>query len=238
MNIKDNDFSLAQLYHLNTKTTSSLIPIHHLSQAEHLPKQDPMPSLDMIDAVCNRRSIRRWNHQSMSIMNLSTLLLYGAGIVRVEERSESRVFFRAAPSGGGRYPIEIYPIVMRASGINPGIYHYNYQSHALQALQESEQTETALCECTTYPEFIKGACVCFILTAMFERTMSKYSDRGYRYILLEAGHIAQNICLLATGLGLGSLCMSGMIDTKLERMLWIDGWAEASIYAVIVGHPA
>ena len=72
---------------------------------------------------------------------------------------------------------------------------------------------------------------------MFGRSQKKYGTRGYRYVLLEAGHSAQNVCLRAAELGLGSLCMGGFEDARLNRMLGLEPAREGVVYAVAVGHP-
>lgn len=248
--------SLAELFHLNTKIVESVRPVFSLSDAElmsgswglavrrfpyaeqiALPTTTVQPDLSLPQAIRQRRSQRTWAHTPISTAQLGTLLRLGAGIVRVEESGGKPTYHRAAPSGGARYPIELYPVVLRVSDVPTGIYHYDYHSHALDVLQQSSETEATFSGHSVYPEFIEGAAVGFLMTAVFERVSMKYSDRGYRNILLEAGHIAQNLCLLASSMKLGSLCMAGYYDQKMEQMLWLDGLSESVVYLVIVGHP-
>jgi SagB-type dehydrogenase family enzyme len=73
---------------------------------------------------------------------------------------------------------------------------------------------------------------------VFKRTLTKYGPRGYRYVLLEAGHVALNLCLLAGEHQLGSLCVGGFLDAKLNRFLGLDGINEAIVYCVGAGYPA
>jgi SagB-type dehydrogenase family enzyme len=87
-------------------------------------------------------------------------------------------------------------------------------------------------------EAIEHANVVFFLAAVFQRTQKKYGPRGYRYVLLEAGHVAQNICLLAVEQGLGSLCMGGYADGRLNRALGLSQLEEGIVYSVAVGWPA
>jgi SagB-type dehydrogenase family enzyme len=75
------------------------------------------------------------------------------------------------------------------------------------------------------------------LTAVFERTMSRYGPRGYRYVLLEAGHVAQNLCLVATELELGTLCLGGFRDAAINELLGLDPRGEGAVYAVAIGQP-
>jgi SagB-type dehydrogenase family enzyme len=77
-----------------------------------------------------------------------------------------------------------------------------------------------------------------MLTGVFERTILKYGERGYRFVLLEVGHIAQNLCLLAEEMGLGAVCLGGFYDREVETVLGIDGTDESILYLVAVGHKA
>jgi SagB-type dehydrogenase family enzyme len=86
-------------------------------------------------------------------------------------------------------------------------------------------------------DFFVAANVVAIFSAVFERTLKKYGPRGYRYILFEAGHAAQNLCLVAAELGLGSLPLGGFLDSRLNAFLGLDGLAEAALYGVAVGYP-
>jgi SagB-type dehydrogenase family enzyme len=85
--------------------------------------------------------------------------------------------------------------------------------------------------------YIGDAAAVIVLTTVLERTLWKYSDRGYRYILLEAGHVAQNLNLVASGLGLGALNLGGFFDANLAALLGLDPEAEVPLYGIAVGTP-
>ncbi|HEY0755350.1 MAG TPA: SagB/ThcOx family dehydrogenase [Ktedonobacteraceae bacterium] len=249
-------YSLADLYHLNTKLVNSLRPVSltdeelstgvwglhskQFSSAQKiaLPATCPEPSISLSQAIRARHSTREWQEKALSQEQLSTLLRLGAGIVRFGELGGRPAYYHGAPSGGGRYPLEIYPVVFRVDGLEPGVYHYNVLEHALDVLYLDSEIVSSLLKSTVYPDYVEGAGVVFLMTAVFERTTLKYSDRGYRYILLEAGHVAQNICLVAEGLELGSLCLAGFYEQSIEQLLWIDGFSESLVYVVTLGVPA
>lgn len=252
------DFSLASLYHLNTKLVRSLrsrtltaeqqargVRGEHVKQylvtprvSLPSPSADADPTMSLAQALRARESTRAWQNKAISLEQLATVLQLGAGIVREEELHGKPAYYRSAPSGGSHYPIEIYPIVFNVGGLEKGIYHYNPIKNGLDVLQLDEETERVIQKTISSPEMLEGACVVFLLTAIFERTTLQYADRGYRYVLLEAGHIAQNLCLIATGLGLGSLCMAEFYEQDIEQLLWLDGFSESLIYAVVVGAKA
>jgi SagB-type dehydrogenase family enzyme len=90
-------------------------------------------------------------------------------------------------------------------------------------------------EAGLYQEFLGAANVCFVLSAIFQRARWKYRKRAYRYVLLEAGHIAQNLYLEATSLGLGACAVGAFMDGSLNDLLGLDGVEEAALYIISVG---
>ena len=82
---------------------------------------------------------------------------------------------------------------------------------------------------------LADSAVTFILSAVFDRTRSKYGERGYRYVYMEAGHISQNIYLQAVSLGLGSVSVGAFIDDAVNELIDVDGENEAAIYLHAVG---
>jgi SagB-type dehydrogenase family enzyme len=143
---------------------------------------------------------------------------------------------RAAPSGGALYPIELYAIVSAVDELTKGIYLYSVPRHALQLISEGDFA-SELAKATSFPEVFSSVSVTFVLTALFGRTTFKYGERGYRFALLEAGHIAQNILLAATAQKLGAVAVGGFIDDEINDLLDIDGVEEAAVYLVAAGRP-
>jgi SagB-type dehydrogenase family enzyme len=79
------------------------------------------------------------------------------------------------------------------------------------------------------------ASIVIFVTAIFERSTFKYGERGYRFVLLEAGHVAQNVSLAATGLGLGAINIGGYFDRDMDRVLGLDGVRHSTVYLVAIG---
>lgn len=183
--------------------------------------------------VQNRASERDFTDISVSPKELSSLLAYACGEMPSEPGHERHR--RAHPSGGARYPIETYPLVFRPTpGLPAGVYHYNVRSHALDVLWEREFTSADISGLFA-PDWVQNASAALILTGVFRRTKFKYGERGYRYILLEAGHIGQNVYLASASLGLKCCGLVGTRDTGLETLLDIDGVTESVVYALIIG---
>jgi SagB-type dehydrogenase family enzyme len=117
------------------------------------------------------------------------------------------------------------------------LYHYNVLDHSLEVVRLGDFRGDLRRLFLDEPR-VSAAGAVLIFAAVFRRTLVRYGARGYRYVLLEAGHAAQNACLVAGSLGLGSLCLGGFFDARLNRFLGIDGVSEAALYGVAVGRPA
>lgn len=197
-----------------------------------LPKKFTLQSLPTIEALRKRRSIRSFSSRPLSLQELSFLLWASTGIQRKERDYE----FRTTPSAGALYPIETYLIVNKVEGLSEALYHYNIEEHALEELRTGDLGEEAA-QAALEQKICAEAPIVLIWTAIFERTKWKYAQRGYRYVYLDAGHIAQNLALAATSVGLGSCQIGAFFDDEINRILRIDGINESVLYLSVVGHP-
>jgi SagB-type dehydrogenase family enzyme len=195
-----------------------------------LPGSGPFRGLYTEEAILKRRSVREYSDQPMALEELSRLLHYGGGITA--ERWGNRL--RAAPSAGALYPIEVYPVIHRVQGLEPGLYHYRVQDHALELLRTADLTGEIVRHGLAQG-FLGEANLVLVLTAIFQRLRWKYQERTYRYALLEAGHLGQNVYLAATSMGMGACAVGAFLDEELNGMLGIDGRGEAAIYLLAIG---
>ncbi len=233
---------LGALYHLWSKAGSSQrfgTPSDWGAPAERrktypnamrvpLPPPQGGHAISLAEAIEQRRSQRSYSEQPLSPEALSFLLHAAQGI------TESRWGFRAAPSAGALYPLEVYVVIHSASGFAPGLYHYDAYTHALEQLR-SANLRLALLYAGLGQEFLARAGACFVLTAIFQRTRWRYRERTYRYVLLEAGHVGQNLYLAAAALGLGACAVGAFLDDEINRLLNVDGDEEAALYLIAVG---
>ena len=200
----------------------------------------PPPSGDVLDeglatarAIAERRSVRDYAPSPMTLDELSRVLYLTAGITAGLHGSARR----SAPSSGALYPIELYPVVHRAEGIPPGVYHYTYREHALEEVRLGDHRQ-AVVDQGLSQEFL-GECGAVLFVSMIlQRMRPKYQDRSYRYGLLEAGHVGENAYLAATALGLGACGVGAFMDDAINEMLGLDGVEEAAVYLVALGHRA
>jgi len=195
-----------------------------------LPEPKPLGKMSLEEALQRRRSIRDYSQAPLSLEELSLLLHLADGITLWQYG----IGFRTAPSAGALYPIEIYPVVNRVEGLKPGVYHYNVRLHALELLKEGEFGAEMVQYCAGQ-EMPKTAALTLILTAIFQRTRWKYRERAYRYVLLEGGHIGQNVYLAATAMGMGACAIGAFLDDHINRLIGVDGKEEAVIYVLTVG---
>jgi SagB-type dehydrogenase family enzyme len=200
------------------------------TDAERVALPDPRgyAGLTLEEAVEARRSVRDYAAGPLSSEELSRLLHAAQGI------TERRWGFRAAPSAGALYPIELYAVVHDVAGLPPGIYHYAVQEHGLELLQSGD-FRAAVMQAGLWQDFLGSADVCFVLSAIFQRTRWRYRERTYRYVLLEAGHVGQNLYLAATAMGLGACAVGAFLDDALNNLLGLDGEQEAALYVLSVG---
>ena len=169
--------------------------------------------LTVEDAIYKRRSIRDYSGKPLSISHLSNLLYYSDGIT--DERGK----LRAAPSAGATYPIEVYTVVNNILDLPRGIYRYIASSHELEVFKEGDFIYATSRAALNEKMIVSANCV-LILSAVYQRTQRVYGDRASRYIYFEAGHVAQNIYLIATLIP-HNRSSHRTICNVIRRLLWI-----------------
>jgi len=194
--------------------------------------QTPHPrAFNIYKVIRKRESKRDFNKLNISVDEISTLLYYSAGIINdPKDWNQSR---RAYPSAGARYPLEVYAVILRADSFKPGLYHYNVKSHALELLVETNLSNEVAG--ITGQEWAADTSIVFIITALTGRSTVKYGDRAYRYCLIETGHLAQNIYMVAAVLKLKCCAVGGFVDKAVNELLDIDGENELPLYILGIG---
>ena len=183
------------------------------------------------EVLKKRKSIRNFSEKPVTKVQLSYLLWASTGI----QREEHGFNYRTAPSAGALYPIETYLIVNRVKEIPKGIYHYSIKDHTLEELKKGD-FGIEISHAALEQEMCKYASVVIIWTAIFNRSKWKYGERAYRYIYLDAGHIAENLALSSTSLGLGSCQIAALFDDEINELLGVNGIEESVIYMSVVGN--
>ncbi len=140
---------------------------------------------------------------------------------------------RPVPSGGALYPLELYAIALGVDGLERGVYHYDPFRRRLARLGPIAWREAR--EAFVDPAALDSASVALVVAAMFWRSRFKYGARGYRFALIEAGHLVQNALLAATALDLPALPVGGFYDRRLDGLIGADSLDQASVYALLLG---
>jgi len=196
------------------------------------------PSFDGV--VLSRRSRRDFGGESVNIAALSKILHFAGGITGYLRGEVGRSqTIRSCPSAGALYPCEIYVAAVHVAEVPSGVYHYNPIDDRLEnlVLISASSLGCALSRITYIDELVNCAFAA-IVSIIPARNRFKYGERSYRFSLIEVGHIAQNLLLTATALGLPALPIGGFVDDELDDLIGVDGVEELGIYLVAVGCPA
>ncbi len=195
----------------------------------------PDPALDdggLFDALARRRSLRAYAPPPLALGELAALLWAAAGVTARQDGFA----FRTAPSAGGLYPIEHYVVANDVEGLEPGLYHYDVLGRALERLV-ADDLRLPIAQAALDQRIAATAQAVFVWTAVLERSRWKYGERFVRYVLLDAGHIAGNVALAATALGLGSCQIAAFFDDEAAALLGVDPDLEPVVYMSTVGRP-
>lgn len=184
-----------------------------------------------------RRSCRDYEARSMPLQILASLLESTYGCIGAAPFADGHEGLRRpVPSAGGLYPLEFYVATTAVDGLADGIHHYHALHHRLEGVSSHGRPDLRQHFLEQY--YLENANVIVFITAVFERCLRKYGSRGYRYVLLEAGHAAQTLCLVAAECNLATLCVGGFRDALLNRWIGLDGRTEAVLYCIAVGYAA
>ncbi len=195
-----------------------------------LEKPDRDGGKPLYSLLQQRRSERSYRTGALSARRLAQVLWATQGVTLRTDYHQ----FRTAPSAGGLFPIETYCVINNVESFKPGVYHYQVPIHALVLVKEGNYG-LDLARAALGQKMVRDASFNLVWSAMIERSKWKYEQRAYRYIYLDAGHIAQNTALAAVSCGLGSCQIGAFFDGEVDDIIGIDGEKEFSIYMTSVG---
>jgi len=173
------------------------------------PADIDLGTYDLRKAIEERRSLRRYSEDSLSLEELSYLLWLTQGVKSIDEKRH--VTWRTVPSAGCRHPFETYLSINRVEGLDPGLYRFLALEHKLVALRLDEQVNEEVTKACMMQRQVATSAVTFLWAAVPERTVWRYSERSYRYLYLDAGHMCQNLHLAAESINCG-ICAIGAYD--------------------------
>jgi SagB-type dehydrogenase family enzyme len=186
-----------------------------------LPPPKTKGEMSLEEAICRRRSVRRFSSAPLPLEAISQILWAGQGI------SDKYTGFRTAPSAGAIFPCHLYALLPE------GVYKYIPEEHKLR-LHLRDDLRLPLAEASLYQDFIAEAPLVVVITAELSKTMARYGTRATRYVCIEIGHIGQNIQLQAVALGYDSVCVGAFQDERVKRLLSLP-ISEEPLYIVPIG---
>lgn len=206
-----------------------------------LPKSIKLP-LGFSQTVAHRRSQRAFTGDYWSLVEMATLLRNVGGItakatVPLMSPGNVEFSFRASPSGGGVYSVELQIIALRVDGLERGIYRFDPLGDRLVQTKGDQAVDQFL-DSSTVPEELISIRQSVAIIALVGRpwmAMRKYGARGLRLSFLEAGAMAEHVNLATTALGHGSVDCASFIDCEAHDAMGIDGQYQALLHTVIVG---
>ncbi len=196
-----------------------------------LPKPHLNPNFSLKQCLYLRQSVRKFSKKLITKQDISNLLFFSSGIKGNNYIIGGERFY---PSAGARYPLEVYPIILKSKDLETGIYHYHLKSHSLEKLLIKDDVRERVVNNFGSP-WMHDSQAIIVLSGAFYRTEVKYGQRGYRHVLTEAGHVCQNMYLLCSALGLGCCNGGGFVDNALNKLIDIDGIEESVVSVMFVG---
>lgn len=210
------------------------LPIDPAAERIPLPKPGEIAKneLDIWQAIEQRSTVRNYSDQALTLAELSLLLWHTQGVKRVSKRP---VTLRTVPSAGARHAFETYLLVNRVQGLPAGLYRYAAIDHALLALDLASDVNARLTAACEDQSQVANSAVTFAWGAVIERMIWRYPERGYRYILLDAGHVCQNLYLAAEALGCGVCAIAAYDDDLTNQVFGLDGESQFIVYLASLG---
>lgn len=228
----------SERFHAQTSIVTMGEPLPPITQQHTpmpiaLPPLSSAPSPPLEEMILARRSHRDFTTDKLFPLDLlARLLVLSCGIVS-DRPDLPDGFGRAMPSAGASYPIIPYVLSARVSGLTPGSYRYDVTNNHLDGRRAGDES-AAFGHWALNQDWLAAAAAIVVLVGMPSRIKPRYASRGYRYMLFEAGHIAQNLCLLATAHGLAAQPGGGFVDAAVARLLGVSP-EEVPLYFVAIG---
>ncbi|MCE3230229.1 MAG: hypothetical protein K0R52_157 [Alphaproteobacteria bacterium] len=206
------------------------------------PNLESLTRLSFLEILKERQTIRNFEGQPVSLEALSTLLFATFGLFHGPWQDLTDAGLRevgvrkTSPSGGGLHPNEAYVTIHHVSGIEPGIYHYDVERHGIVRVNEALTDNQVAALCMGQP-FGNGLAFGVFLVTYFGKMWWKYPhSRGYRVILLDAGHLSQTFQLVATSLGIMTWMTANIHDVNVSSQLKLEGVHQAPIHFLAAGY--
>lgn len=237
----DNEFgtmadSIAKQKEKNITNPSPPLYWRNTGNAIKLPQCPPTQSGQLFEVMQRRRTTRNVECASISLQHLTESLYAGLGITGFVQTETALLPLKMTPSGGARNPFEAFVWVRNVEGLDPGVYHYSALEHSLQFVTHSPNAPPQ--EYVQRQDWADNMPAIVFLVAVLERVTWKYNDpNAYRVVMIEAGHIAQNMMLACANNKLTACPTAALNHTQISNMLGLSSITQTPIYALLIGKP-
>lgn len=187
---------------------------------------------DLLDAISNRKSQRRFSSEALSLAELSFLLWSTQGI---KQELAPGTALRTVPSAGCRHPFETYLLISNVESLEVGVYRYLPIEHALVLENKDEDLVEKIAPATLGQTFAAAAPVIFVWAALPYRTEWRYTTAAHRVILMDVGHVCQNLYLACVAVNCGTCAIAAYNQDLMDQLLGVDGVDEFTVYMAPVG---
>lgn len=192
---------------------------------------EPRDGNELVELMARRRTVRSAGEPAITLKQLSDCLFAGMGITGETSNGIVTLPLGMTPSGGARNPYEAYVYARNVGGLAPGFYHYSAADHDLGLIETNRSPKIS--ELVGGQDWADAMPCVILLCASLGRTMWKYDDpNAYRVVLIEAGHIGQNIMLAATRHGLTACPTAALNHSTIRDCLSLTGLTDAPVYAL------
>ena len=188
---------------------------------------------DFLRVISQRESHRVFTEEKMSLLALSFLLWCAQGVKSI--RGKAYAALRTVPSGGARHPFECYLALHKVEGLEDGLYHYLPMTHEIEFLGCPEDLSGFIGESVCEQKWAAKANAVFYFSCVFYRAEWRYGVWAHAPILMDSGHVTENLYLAATAIGLGGCAIAAVDPGKANEAFGLDGEEETVFYAMPVG---
>ena len=155
------------------------------------------------------------------------------GVIHVKKNLEWTI--RTVPSAGARHPYETYLIINLVDGLENGVYRYLSLTHELLFISDESCTRDRVYSASYSEQFVADAPVCFVWSCIPYRGEWRYNSKAHKSMLIDVGHICQNLYLSAESLNCGVCAIGGYHQSGFDVILDLDGVDEFTVYLATVG---
>ena len=202
------------------------------------PKSCDPEQTDFLSIVESRESRRLYSEQALTLAELSYLLWMTQGVKTVSKTEVKTYTRRTVPSAGSRHPFETYLLINRVEGLSQGLYRYLALERQLLLVDGSADVNQRITDACQKQRHVQNSAVTFCWVADIARTYWRYSERSFRYVLLDAGHVCQNLYLAAESIHCGTCAIAAYDDDLLNAALGVDGVHQLAAYLATLGKVA